>query len=93
MEQVTARAEQAFGDWAIGEIRTLDRTPAVNTLISDGRLTVLPEPAPRPDLTDEATASTAPTAADLGQAQATAAEQIPALAETVRGRRRRSDKA
>lgn len=45
---VEVRAEQRFEDWAYGEVRTVPRTPRVETLIAAGRLTVIEthEPAP-----------------------------------------------
>jgi hypothetical protein len=69
MTQVTVRAEQAFADWALGEVRTIARTPVANTLIADGRVSVLEEhanPEPKdntdgpPDVQDVAAESEQP---------------------------------
>lgn len=40
MTTVSVRVEQNIGDWREGEIRILERTPRIDTMIEDGRLTV-----------------------------------------------------
>lgn len=40
MTTVSVRVEQNLGDWREGEIRILERTPRIDTMIEDGRLTV-----------------------------------------------------
>lgn len=40
MTTVSVRVEQNIGDWREGEIRILKRTPRIDTMIEDGRLTV-----------------------------------------------------
>ncbi|MGY4103414.1 hypothetical protein ACW2Q0_28205 [Nocardia sp. R16R-3T] len=45
-ETVQVRAEQAFQDWSVGEVRTVPRDRFVENLIRDGRLTVVEGSAP-----------------------------------------------
>lgn len=80
MDQVTVRAEQAFEDWAVGDVRTIARTPAVDTLISDGRVSVIDLRAPVEP----------PTPATESAPESEAEE--PADPEQVRRRRPRPDK-
>ncbi|MGW4123621.1 hypothetical protein [Nocardia sp. NPDC004711] len=54
MTDVTVRAEQAFEDWAAGEVRTVAHTPRIGTLIADGRVTVLADPTPPAEDSTEA---------------------------------------
>lgn len=44
------RAEQRFEDWAPGEVRTIAHTRAVETLINDGRVSVIAADVPPPDV-------------------------------------------
>lgn len=43
---VTVRAEQAFQDWSVGEVRTVPRDRFAENLIRDQRLTVIEDSAP-----------------------------------------------
>ncbi|MRH85996.1 hypothetical protein GFY24_00700 [Nocardia sp. SYP-A9097] len=88
MTQVTVRAEQRFGDWALGEVRTIARTRLVETLISDGRVSVAAEyadPVPAPPAADPDPASIDADTADRDEAEP------PAPPEPAR--RRRPDRA
>ena len=51
MSEVTVRANQAMAGWADGEVKTVERTPFVDSLLAGGRISeVEPEPAaPNPD--------------------------------------------
>lgn len=40
MTEVSVRVEQNIGEWREGEIRIVERTPRIDTMIRDGRLTV-----------------------------------------------------
>ncbi|MGV9742870.1 hypothetical protein [Nocardia farcinica] len=77
-QQVTVQAEQRFDDWVVGEVRTVEHTPRVQTLIDDGRVRVLPEP--------QVSAAAAPTEAD-----STIAEETPTPRRPRAGRRGDAD--
>ncbi|MBF6298216.1 hypothetical protein IU459_11760 [Nocardia amamiensis] len=86
MEQVTARAEQRFGVWSLHEVRTIDRTPYVDALIRDGRLTVVETTDPgKPWVPYEDTPTPEPEQTESDPPEASAAQAAP----TERGRRRR----
>ncbi|MFE2994999.1 hypothetical protein ACFXG4_08310 [Nocardia sp. NPDC059246] len=106
MTDVTVRAEQAFEDWAAGEVRTVAHTPRISTLIADGRVTVLADSTPpaedsaeaqvedRAEAVQQASDAAAEAQADLISARADAAELLAEPEPSApRARRSRTDKA